>query len=187
MQTQNTELEPTPTPVGNGINEYISDPLATVIVPASATRTHLFLMTGAVYQWHQIISDQRYRFGEAVITSIKSAALTDAGLASNTIGLALGSELQLDDAASTVGVMRLKEKALPVGLDINLVAAILNGTLGERAQINGQPITDAQALQIAAALMHSSMEVQVKVRVRARSIDAFVVNQGTVQVWADGN
>lgn len=187
MKTQNTELEPTPTPLSNGISEYLTDSLATVPVPASATRTHLFLIVGAVYQWHQVVSDQRYRFGDAVVTTIKSAALTNAGLASDTVGFAIGSDLQLDDAASNVGVTRLKDRTWPVGLDINLVAALFNGTLGERAEINGQPVTDAQALQIAAAVMHSSMEIQVKARARARSVDSFVVSQGTVQVWADGN
>jgi hypothetical protein len=187
MKTQNTELEPTPTPLSNGISEYLTDPLVTVPVPASATRTHLFLIVGAAYQWHQVVSDQRYRFGDAVVTTIKSAALTNAGLASDTIGFAIGSELQLDDAASGVGVTRLKDRTWPVGLDINVVASLFNGTLGERAEINGQPVTDVQALQIAAAVMHSSMEIQVKVRARARSVDSFVVSQGTVQVWADGN
>ena len=187
MDLQNTDVELTPTPLSNGRSRYLSDPLAKVPVPASDARTHLLIVAGAVYSWHQVASDQAYQCGNAVFVSFKSAALTDAGLASDTISFAIGTDQQFDDAASTVGVTRGKDSIWTVGVPVSVFAAFLNGTFGPRATINGQPITDAQALEIATAMMRSAMEIQVRARATTRSVDSFTVSQGTLQVWSDGN
>ena len=185
MDSQAIEAELTPTPLGSGRNSYLSDVLATVAVPASANRTHFLLIGGASYGWHQIVSAQPYSCGNAVLIEFKSAALTDAGLSTDTIHVAVGTDQQFDESASNAGVTRGKDPTWTIGVPVNLLASFL--TNPPRPTVDGQPITDAQALQLADMLMHSSMEIRVRVRATTRSVDSFSVSQGTIQVWADGN
>lgn len=185
MDSQATEAELTPTPAGNGRSLYLSDVLAKVTVPASATRTHLLIVAGASYGWHQTVSAQPYECGNAVVVYFKSAALTNAGLSTDTIHVAIGTDQQFDESASMVGVTRGKDPTWTIGVPVDLLAAFLR--FAPRPTINGQPITDAQALTLANTLIHSPMEIQVKVRAGTRSVDSFEVGQGLIQVWADGN
>jgi hypothetical protein len=185
MDSQATDVELTPTPGANGRSQYLSDILAKVLVPASATRTHLILVAGASYGWHQTVSAQPYECGNAVVVYFKSAALTNAGLSTDTVHVAIGTDQQFEESASTVGVTRGKDPTWTIGVPVDLLAAFLK--FAPRPTINGQPITDAQALELANLLMHSQMEIQVKVRAGTRSVDSFEVGQGLIQVWADGN
>ena len=181
-------MEPTPTLLSDGRSEYLSDVIVSLQVPASASRTHLLVVAGAQYEWHQAISPGRYFAATAVIVQLKSAAFTNAGLSFDTIGGAVGTERQADDAPSMFGITRFRDPLWPFAWDISTIANILNGTFfGTRATINGQPISDAQALEIATSMMHSPIEVRVKARARTRSVDRFAALQGTLQVWGDGN
>ncbi|HBB86798.1 MAG TPA: hypothetical protein DC047_04215 [Blastocatellia bacterium] len=185
MDAQDADVELTPTPGANGRSQYLSDILAKVLVPASATRTHLLLVAGASYGWHQTVSAQPYECGNAVVVYFKSAALTNAGLSTDTVHVAIGTDQQFEESASTVGITRGKDPTWTIGVPVDLLAAFLK--FAPRPTINGQPITDAQALELANILMHSPMEIQVKVRAGTRSVDSFEVGQGLIQVWADGN
>lgn len=185
MDSQATDVELTPTPGANGRSQYLSDILAKVAVPASATRTHFLIVAGASYGWHQTVSAQPYECGNAVVVYFKSEALTNAGLSTDTVHVAIGTDQQFEESASTVGVTRGKDPTWTIGVPVDLLAAFLK--FAPRPTINGQPITDAQALELANILMHSPMEIQVKVRAGTRSVDSFEVGQGLIQVWADGN
>jgi hypothetical protein len=180
-------MEPAPTVLSDGRSQYLSDVIVSLQVPASASRTHLLVVAGAQYEWHQAISPQNYSAATAVIVELKSTAFTNAGLSFDTIGGALGTERQVDDAASTVGVMRFRDPIWTFAWDISTIANVLNGNFGPRATINGQPITDAQALNIATSMMHSAVDVRVRARARTKSVDHFVGLQGTLQIWGDGN
>ena len=148
--------------------------LLSLTIPGDHKRTHFLIGTSSAYSWEQISSTAPYRLTGTLRYRLTSSALPTPGEMSFGVALLEG---QIDAQPSTTDTARLRDQTSSFGLDDEAMAFLVKGHF--------PTLTDEEALQMARALIKSEIGVEMRVRVRVRSVSGFDVTQASLYVWGD--
>jgi hypothetical protein len=147
--------------------------VVSVVIPEDKKRTHLFVAVSGAHSWHQIPSTAPYRLTGSYRISLTSSALPSPGQFSFGVGLAG----QVESQPSAADITRFFDPASSFGLDEKALVPLL--------RFNFPTLTDGQLLDLARDLLRSEIKMEMKVRVRMRSVDDFTLSNAVLQVWGD--
>ncbi|MFN2515106.1 MAG: hypothetical protein ABR556_02730 [Pyrinomonadaceae bacterium] len=148
--------------------------LLSLTIPEDNKRTHFLIATSSLYSWDQISSTAPYRLNGSLRYRLTSSALPAPGEMRFGIGLLEG---QFDSQPSTIDTSRTRDQTSSFGLDHEVMVFLL--------KFQFPTLTDEQALQTARAVIKSEIGVEMRVRVRVRSVLEFNVAQASLFVWGD--
>lgn len=150
-----------------------SPTLVSVVVPENHKRTYLFLSLGGIHSWHQIPSSAAYQMTGSFNVKCTSAALPSPGFFS--FNLILNG--QVDDQPSMQGTTRFGDPAASFGLENTILDAVFKGSSGLSPEQRAQLIKD---------FLQSEITIELRVRVRMRSVDGFSITDSYLQMYGDG-
>lgn len=150
-----------------------SSTILSVSIPRDDKRTYLFLSLGGIHSWHQFPSTAPYQLTGSFNQKYTSAALPSPGFFS------LDSILdgQMDDQPSTYGTTRFRDGAVSFGLENKVLDAVFKGFPG---------LSEEQRAQLIEDFLKSEITIELRVRVRLRSVDEFRIVDAYLQVYGDG-
>ena len=152
-----------------------SPTILSVAVPKDDKRTYLFLSLGGVHSWHQFPSSAPYQLTGSFNQKYTSTALPAPGFFS------LDSILdgQMDDQPSVQGTTRFRDGAVSFGLENTILDAVF--------KVAFPAVSQEQRAQLIEEFLRSEITVELRVRVRLRSVDEFRIADAYLQVYGDGS
>ena len=152
----------------------LSPTIVSLSIPRDDKRTYLFLSLGGIHSWHQFSSNAPYQLTGSFNQKYTSAALPSPGFFS------LDSILngQMDDQPSVQGTTRFRDGAVSFGLENTILDAVFKAVFPGLSQ--------EQRVQLIEDFLKSEITVELRVRVRLRSVDEFRIIDAYLQIYGDG-